>query len=539
MNREVYYWIVFAAIIIIVALYIRSYYQPSIALSVRLNTSGLPSGAFYEYQNLQIPIVITNTGGGVVKDMSIGVVINGNTTTVYSVTVPVGKVAVIPFNYTPKTSGKFTIEAVADPGKLYKISDRADAQQQINVTVVSPEPEAAYSLLNSNGILSEGYANTTGGALPASYFYFNNFSIGQFAFSNNTALNNILYPAFDIAESYIHNVDFAYAHYNGSSMYSIWISGFISPELIKSAAIGKGIAVMNKSVGNYSVIYFDADKNTSVCTWYSGGWVKILAVNGNYSCLGELVDTTGKLTGPIHASVGNYFRNITSFANYTFIIGNKVANAELVPLDNESISYVFIGTNDVPPSDLCYGLIATVNGMSFCDVYYSQTHGTEGTALGITTAFVGNTVVSAYSLMNTTMLENESRMSVDLIRSLNITGNYLAFTSGLQNSCVFDFNLTCSSVGFSNSTVDLTLVNEYNSIIDISKIGCTLSGAGVSYWVNKTLAPKGNASVTVPCLSDGKPINETLVSFDLSLSVNYTLDNEPHVGAGQAHILIS
>ena len=116
MNREIYVWLVVILAVAFAGLYLRYFYQAQIGIELSLNTTGLNT-SLYPYQRFSLPIVVSNTGGGAIENLSLGVFINGNLTVPYKVTLPQGKQAIIRYNYTPSTPGAYNIMVSADPAE--------------------------------------------------------------------------------------------------------------------------------------------------------------------------------------------------------------------------------------------------------------------------------------------------------------------------------------------------------------------------------------------------------------------------------------
>ncbi|MCL4553218.1 MAG: hypothetical protein M1305_06685, partial [Candidatus Marsarchaeota archaeon] len=127
MRKEIFYWVALFAVVLAVALYIRYFSSPTLSIRVGFSRSAASYGTVYPYQKLVFNVSLNNTGSSEISDMGVDVLLNGNTTYVYGVTIPQGRSTSVSFNYTPSAPGAYNFTVVADGGRLYNLADRQAA----------------------------------------------------------------------------------------------------------------------------------------------------------------------------------------------------------------------------------------------------------------------------------------------------------------------------------------------------------------------------------------------------------------------------
>jgi len=233
MNKIDYLILVFFVAVVLVALYIRFTYQPPVNLEVTLSSS---NSTIFPFQKAVVQINVNNVGSSNINGMGFEVLVNGNASREYSLTIPSGKEAVFYFNFTPNTNGTYNITAVADPAKLYPIVDRSKTVATTFINVKAPQALEAYAPISPKGLIYLKEANLTStGALLATFLDYN-YSISELNFADLNLPYTLFTSLIGIAHNYISEIGVAYANYsNGSSIYSIWLKGSINQNAILSA----------------------------------------------------------------------------------------------------------------------------------------------------------------------------------------------------------------------------------------------------------------------------------------------------------------
>ncbi len=544
MKNEVYYWAVLVAAILIVAVYVRYYYSPQLSVSLSFNSNMSSSLAtVYPYQKLVLYFPVTNTGGAEIKDMGVGVLVDGNTTYVYGVTVPAGETANIIFNYTPTKGGTYNITLVADPDKLYSLADRSSAQTTIDVHVNDTETAEPYSLLPANGIIARGAEDYDISGVLLSQYLSDTYGIGALNFSKINGLDNFLVPVIYVSENAISKVDVAEGFYSNATVYSVWMIGYLTPQLIGVAADGRGFHVENYTSQGHTVTLVNLTDNETLCSWYAGGWVKAVAVESyNYSCMQELGQNGSfYLKTPINYTVNNYtsFNSSNVIAQYVRVYNDNESRGEMEFFQNVSLMYSDI-TNNAIANTLCDGIVSTADNTSYCSEYIPPVNnvGIGQVSMIGTRAFVDGYNLSALAIVNTSELTAQVGTDIAQIMSFNITGPSVSFVSGIKNTCDMGGNFDCTNATFADSTISVLLKNIAGKQITLTRIGCYSSGAIENYTaLNVTLATNQSAVVGSLCTQNQTAITAVPLGLTLNLFLNYTENDTANSLTGNAFII--
>ncbi len=539
MKNEVYFWIAFVVIVLAVALYVRLYYQPQLDLQLTFANSSQPAVSLYPYQKLSVPMEISNTGSATATNMSVGVYVDGNLTTLYRVYLPGGKSEPITFNFTTSYAvGRHTVYVVIDPDKLYNIKNRQDTQLQFNFTELAPQAAAPNSSLPSNGIAGQTLLNSGyGGIIVGSYLSYN-YSISAFNFGGPEPISSFLYPFLNLTASYDKEVSIASASYgNGTYAYSVWLQGYLTPNVVGIAASGQGRNITNYTEPYGGVSLVKLGRNFTLCSWYSGGWLKMLFYNGS-SCLGMINSTYGTHIdyAPLYDKL--VVPNGTLEANYSAVSGNELRTSALVVQDSGFVYESIWPEGTV--KGVCQGLIDDVNGTPFCSTYLVPNFGTIGNVSVVrTSADVNDYNLSVVAITNTSDLLSQVSDNIGLINSFGIKGSAINFTSGINNTCVFGGYFQCSGMQLLNGTATFTVKNLLDSKVRLTGVGCDKAGAPVTVPLNTTLAVNASTTLSLKCYNDGVPLSGAYVSLALDLPINYTQGNLTTSVLGHGYIEVS
>lgn len=540
MNKEIYVWLVVILAVAFAGLYLRYFYQAQIGIALSLNTTGLNT-SLYPYQRFSLPIVVNNTGSGAIENLSLGVFINGNLTVPYKVTLPQGKQAIIRYNYTPSIPGNYDIMVSADPGKLYNIADRSKTSASVTLRVGAPETAAAYGLVPAANLTSLHNTNFGKGGYIVQAYLSNNYKVSDFALIDSAQISRLLTPLLNSTFNDIYNMSVSTARYgNGDSAYSIWIRGYLNPDVVL-ALFSNASSVLSQKVslqpfGN--ITYLTLPNYTTLCGWYSGGWLKLFGYVGSRTCYQIL--SSGTLNGTAQ-SFGKLplLENVSALANYTGEDGNTKYAATL-SLTPTSFIYARISnsTGATNASDVCYGIADSANGMSYCSTYISPISGHIGNlSLVRTTAYIAGYNASVFSLSNSSKLLYQVPININVIRRFGISGNYLQFQSALSSTCSLNASFPCSNTTFENGTIKVTVENNLGSDVRLGSLGCYAHGAFAATSLgNATVAAGKSANLTATCFSNGAKLSGILVNLNLNLLLNYTVANRTQTLPGKAQI---
>ena len=532
MKNEIYYWIALIVIILAAAVYFRFFYAQALQLSMHLNettTSNIAS--VYPYQRVTISETLANTGSAEISDVGIEVLLNGNQTYVYGVTVPVGKQATIDYNYTPTTAGVYNVTFIADPNRLYNIANRSDTKQTVSFTVNKTAPSQTYSEIPSNGILQSGSATFGISGLVFSDYIAGTYNLSSFNLSTVQPINNFLEPVVDLAEGDLINVDETYAIYHNHSVTSIWMDGYVLPSLMRVAARGRSFPTENVTVNGKQVTIVNITNNTSFCSWYQGGWIKSVTVQGVGSCLGVLQSNGSFLQAPVSFNINNKtsMTGTDVIANYTTLTPNGNTIGELEFIQNTSLLYAGITTN-AGVNTLCYGSISNFSNVSYCSDYFFPVNTEKVGPLSMirTRAYVNDYNLTVFSLVNTTRVLSQVPINEQLLKNFGIKGRSEAFQSALANNCRF-VDLKCSNITFVDQNVSFSLTNNRTYPLTLQNLGCSWYGTAAKLVnINKTLGSNQTLTLKAPCYSNNVPINALSFGTTLSLVLNLTSTQSGH-----------
>lgn len=544
MKKEIYFWIAAVAVIAVAALYIKYFYQSPISMSLSMNGSAARS-PIYPYQNSALPILIKNTGGSAIRNMSIGISINGNLTSLYKVTIPSGKQTLIPYNYSPTASGTFNITSVADPSKLYPITDRSKTASGAVLLVKAPDAAAPYGLLPAANLTSLQSINLQRGGYIVNAYLNSSYRTGLFAIIGNWAINNFLGPILNLTSYYTYNLTIANSRYvNGDRAYAIWIRGYASPSIVATAANASGLhfSNMRATFGNMTMV--NILNGTTLCSWYSGGWLKMLAYVGSRTCYQALnASSVNAVTKGVRSNFYNkvLLKNASLIGNYSWAMGAATYVATLSMLgsgSNSSFVYAQI-SNNTQFGNICNGIITDIGNMHYCSTYvFPQSGGIGAISLIRTTAYSGTYNMTVISLANTSRAIAQAQTNINIINSFNMSSRTSTFKSGLVNTCSFNATFPCANVTFGNGILTIRLTNNASRTVTLNKMACYSQGAANQTKIGMQLAAGASANLTMPCYAYGTQMSGIYLNLNLNLLLNYSAAGTTNTIAGRAYILI-
>jgi hypothetical protein len=522
--KERYLWVVFIAAIILVSLYFRYYYQPSVSMNISI---GSVPAAVYPYQEVKIPITISNTGSSTIDNISIGLYTNGNTTNVYRAHLPAGKQTVIYYNFTPASNGTYTISMVADPERLYDITNRQAAQSSTTVTVLPATKPEPYSYFPSNYVGRDIFYMSPRGYEAS--LIFDNFT-KYLLITESPQANNLIYPVLDVLSPYLSQIVVAHGYYSNYSLTSIWLQGYINQNTIDAAAIGKGFNVTDYN--GTSTINFGND--TTLCASYSGGWTKLLVSLYGSNCTAY---SSGPAANQSYTSPYYSLKNRNdSLLNYDGYSGNLMYAGDIAVASNSLVfESLMKGVNF---DNTCYGNIYNFSNISYCMQNFYQGNVTASEL----SRLVGGYNVSIWWVSSPSTLQEGTNYAFNLSRSYGPSKNGTVFVSAYANKCIFTNGILCQNPQFaSNETalrISLQIVNGFNSTLAINSAGCSLEGNFIPSKMATTITPGKNATIYVPCYNYGTEINSSIVpiSIPLNTELNYSHNGTTNTAYGLTEV---
>ena len=542
MDKETYLWILFVVAVAAVSAYlIYSKYYPSQSMSISVGfVGGVPGNlSVYPYQRVNLTVYVNNTGTTPITDMGVGTLVNGNTTYVYGVSVPPGKIATFGFNYTPDRSGVYNLSVVADPSGLYSIKDRQGTMASVRLDVMQSQEAEAFRELPSNGMRSFGSENLkTLGFLFYSYLS-KDYNISQFNMTGMPGLDAFMTPFLTVVGSAVENTSVAHAdYYNSSSVYSIWLAGYLKPGTISVGAKGMGLNSTQEDIGGRNVTLVELKYNESLCSWYSNGWIKMLASAGSRGCAALLSSNVSRIVSLPNYSVRNPFGQNYTVGTYRGFDGNSVSAGYTGFVGNESLMYAGVSTGGAAGSSICMGTIQFSGNESFCSEYVAPlSGGINATALVRTRAEIAGYNLTALSLVNTSKILDQIPVSVGILGAFNISGKSVRFTSGILNVCSFSSAFGCRNASFSGNALHITVVNAGASNVSFVNATCDVYGSAVAEKLGQTIAPGENVTLELPCYEAGKRVASMPAGMLFNLNLNYTSDGTGYGSSGSAYVI--
>ncbi|MEM3791664.1 MAG: hypothetical protein QXL16_02980, partial [Candidatus Micrarchaeaceae archaeon] len=475
----------------VAGLIFRLYYKPSFNAFVSLNSTNI---TVYPFQKVSIEIYVKNAGIKM-ENMPLGVFVNKNLSENYLVTVPSGKEASLVYNFTPSAPGTYQILAMLDPAGLYSFYLSSNTKAVATVKVLNSASQAPFIFLPSNYYYLS-YANESSFGAELSNYLYSQYGISLFRYSNIPTLVNFLNPLFNLTYGYIQNLSYAYASYLKGNISSIWIKGYLSPNLFIVGADALRLTHYNSTtkIGNVTIIELSND--SQACVFYYQGWVAILGTY-NYSCVSVLSNETPfelNRTFNLSSRLGEYYSVLKRGEALIHYYG--ILNAS-----NQSIYYLFASDNNSISPHVCFGVITNIKNESYCSEYILGYQGISSLKRGFglvrTTALVNEYNISVFSLINNSLALTQIPNNIGIINLTKIKGVYVRFVSGIKNTC-FIGGFVCYNATVFNSNASFSIENVNFSSVKVNSIGCYISQPFTKKTLNTTIYKNSSASFSVP-----------------------------------------
>jgi hypothetical protein len=546
--KEVAIYAVIAAAIVIAVVFILGKGLISSNYNVSIRVAQLGGVPQYPYQASHFLINITNNGQNQVNNLLVGFYLNGVSLNAVNVSIPAGKSVALLKNYTYQSAGNYSFHVIADPGQVAKLTDRQQAQNTISLLITQPQSADVYISI-PNGNITDTQSFTMSGA--------GTFTAAQMAQNYNISLFNKLFtPPPKILPKIFRNLGNQVAYFNGayvmyannSTAYSGWLQGTINPTLI--GLVVSSFGLHSSQYGNTT--YAMVNNTTSICTWYEGGWTKILAYyNDSHggTCLGFsgnaynpsesqlLVSVLKSNSNLIHYQSGFLYTNITPLGSVLEYSNGNITTANLF---NNSYGFVFTtslkklakplnSTVINNPKDICLGLIYNNGPVHVCSVFIATRNGSINQPYGLinSSEITSNYIINMYSLVNqTTSLVAAHENAARLMGALEVNETSVTWKSGFRNGCaIMNSSLQCGFLNFNytSNNASINITNGFASDMRIDTINCELAPGYPTVSINKTIASNKTAAVQFRCYNLPVPSATAVTAY--SLSINYTVDN--------------
>lgn len=410
---------------------------------------------------------------------------------------------------------------------------------------MAPDNATPYALLPAANLTSLQSVNLQRGGYIVNAYLNSSFSTGAFAIIGNGEINSFIGPVLNLTAYYTYNSSLANAKYvNGDRAYSIWIRGYANPSIVATAANASKLqySSIRTSFGNMTLVKIS--NGTTLCSWYAGGWLKMLAYVGSRSCYQAInASAAGAVNGPAHSVLpsSSALENASLLANYTGKMGSVTYSATLSMLGsstNSSFVYVEV-SNNTAVDNICDGIITNVSNKHYCSVYLFPLSGSAGSiSLIKTTSYAGTYNLTVMSLVNTSKILAQAQTNINIIRGFNFSGSSIGFISGRVDTCSFNASFPCANATFNNGMMTFRITDNMSSGAKLNRVACYSSGTANQTYVGSALTAGGTMNVTVPCYSYGALISGIPLNLNLNLLLNYTVANTMKTLAGRAYIPI-
>ncbi len=502
------------------------------AVNLRLAAS---ANSTWPFSTAYFNLSIRNTGGASIKGMIVGVYVNGNAYRMYNVSLPEGKNASIPFNYTFLSSGTYKFSAVADPSYAFDIKNRGNAAASFYVNVGnaivlyalnSTNATAMYNFTLQKDTLqilleNRNITNFTAGAdMPQVS------RIGIMEAVSGNIINAViaaLYGTVNASKG-------MYAEYkNGAIASEFALQGTAGIDYINGIISSFGLA--SKKIGNTTVFY---NGNSTICTFFDSGYAYIFALKrgmANATCI-NAISRSGLAIGAFESS-GNYLpANAISIGSSYYRAGNYSEQSSLLIAYNGLIAEHIVKTKvSSTGKHICTGYISNSICTSAYEAPYSYLFGGASYAVA---QQKGNSTYSLVLYGFTGNMTNAYNMSLYLQNISNGIKLYNPYNwSYLQFNATCSINeIACRNATFNGqyNTATLALYNPMNSSIRITNASCYMPGLMQYESENLTINAHESANITALCHSI--PADLQISAYIYNTSIQYVMDNKTYNATG-------
>jgi hypothetical protein len=558
--KEIALYVLLALVVVVAIIYLLSGTFKS-SYSVQIELSQLNQSVTYPYQTLHYMVNISNKGNNQIDDLLVGFYLNGVQQTTESVSIPPRQSVAIVRNFTFSSPGPYEFNVIADPGHILDIANRGLAQNTITTNVTQPSiPNIYTSLPNTNISSTQSFTFDEAGMISTA-------AIGQRY--NITLFNQLFGPSqgenvtlkiFENIAPYLSYANGAYISYaNKSTAYVVWMQGTLNPQLIKYVTSSFGITTTVQPNGlNFAKL----GNTTSLCTWYGGGWTKLIIYSNASRPATCSVFTQSSFNSTESANFGTaikdnqnltyleskfVYSNVTPLGSTISMQGSNGLNLTAANIFNNSLGFFFVssikknsgGANSVLANSTCYGLVYSNKNTSICSYYIFPRNGSASTVYGlINTSMINqNYILSIYSLVNQSSLVIAHESAARLINALNLSGKSTQWNSGFTSSCkLSNSSFPCKFVTF-NYTGNIGTVNITNKLslpIRVNNVNCELAPGFPNVTIGRTIAANQTAQISFHCYNTG--ILAAGAETQYTLLMNYTFNNKTITNAGYLNV---
>ncbi len=481
--------------------------------SISLVLAHTTTTGLFPYNTTRFFIIVNNTGNNYISGLLVGFYVNDQVYHSYNVSIPQGKAATIPVNFTYPVAGNYSFEAVVDPGRLSRLSDYNATHVLMYVRISDASKPDPFSSIPSNGIESSYSFNFPGSSVGAASLMYSSYDTvpANWVFS---PMHGMLYGLSRNLYSTFNATYGAVANYSdGSSAVSVWLQGVFSESSLLSIIRSYGFREVDSV--SHEMFYMSGD--STLCVSYSKGWTKLVSYTSSAATCGSMpadtvsanvpqsYSTAFRPNSPIMAYTGNFLYTNSTVLATQYGIGNSskytatwfaVANGLFVSYVNESASNLLSNT-------VCYGLLS--NG-TVCSEYIFpkvNTSTTRSSSLILSREIVGNYLLSLYSWVGNNSELDANYNAAMLLGALSANAMALKWKSAYADSCSFNstYQIGCNVTSFDSSThiASIKLQNLGNESIKVNYAACYTPGMQLNETVNGIMTPNGSLAFNLMC----------------------------------------
>ncbi len=505
--------------------------------SIELKLVQLDNGPFYLFNSTHMYIEINNTGNSYIKNMVLGVYVNGKAYRAFNVSLPPHEGAAIPLNYTFASAGNFEILAVADPAKIMNLTGRTSAYLYLNASLPASNP---YTIKTSNTIFMYNFTMIEN-MLPilaenSNITSFHNSSGIEKLFNIDGSILKAVTKALYGTISVSYGISLEYS--NRALCNELSISGTATP------------AYINQIIGSFPVKALTENginvfeyKNTTICTFYGEGYTHIIlyrGLNGTNTCIDVIGNSTfenpgGEINNFAKSMVqkkgwlGNEFYKSRNFSEYTSMLysGNAIIFAKL---QIES-------ANTSSNTTVCTGEIYNKSCINVYKMPFSDLFGYTGEAIEVN-QINSSSKLALIGFTNTSNQVATAQNIIAMLKGISLEGSYNFSYPILPPPTCSISELKCINASFNYTSyyAVMDIYNPLNYSITITNASCYMPGLQKNAIENTTIAPGKQGQISARCYTIPAMLNSALYTY--SIYVQYIKQGKVYNATGFLNVTV-
>jgi hypothetical protein len=535
---------------------------------VSLSLAANNTGPLYPYLSTTFNILVTNNGGKEVVGLPVAFYLNGIERNYSTYAIPAHQSILIVENYTYTSTGPYLFTAAVDPGNVLNLAERNGTRQSRPFQILVPQGADVYeSVPNANIVYSDSFSTSGTGLLTGSLMA-SIYNVSALT-GINGAYGSLLLKTYDDLYPYVAATNGAYSSYaNGSATYAAWLQGTLSPQQVAYIVSSFNKKVTPVAQGGRTVEYAVLANTISLCSYYQGGWTKIIELYNNSlggNCLGmTAINHTPSESNTIISTLKStrlgsiltanqmaaskliswshfYYNNATVLGQAVEYQSNEIAASTLFQLQNPQAIFLSrikkLETNVSAVNATCLGLVASTNGTSVCSVVLPTTGSIGNRTFGAvySESISSNYTAEVYSLIGQADLTLAHANAAELISRLGINSSSVVWHSPFKSACNLQGGFSCGFKGEgSNGSVELMITNLNYSSIKLDNITCEMGAGFTPMPLGGTLAKGENSTLQTECHTI--PIPGFAGQDSYTLRLGFTYKNSPMIVNGTLNV---